>query len=94
LVAAETGYFGLATFVILLMPPLIVAFSCGLRHAGDVRGDLLIGLGVALLAVYVHSFEEWIFVTFDAQYEFAIEIGMVAGLARELGYWRRPRLGV
>jgi O-antigen ligase len=89
LVAAETGYLGLAAFVFLLLSPLKVALACGLRHIGDVRGDLLLGLGVSLLVVYLHSTEEWIFITFDAQYLFAIEIGLVAGLARELGYWRR-----
>ena len=90
LVATETGYLGLVAFVFLLLRPLYVAFACGLRHIGDARGDLLLGLGAALLAVYLHSTEEWIFVTFDAQYQFAIAIGLVAGLAAELGYWRRP----
>jgi O-antigen ligase len=89
LVSAETGYLGLIAFVFLLLRPMYVAFACGLRHIGDPRGDLLLGLGVALLVVCVHSFEEWIFVTFDAQYQFALVIGLVAGLAGELGYWRR-----
>jgi O-antigen ligase len=84
LVASETGYFGLVTFVILLLRPLSVALICGLRRLGDARGDLLLGLGVALLSVYIHSFEEWVFVTFDVQYLFAIEIGLVAGLSTQL----------
>jgi hypothetical protein len=33
--------------------------------------------------------EEWVFVSFDVQYTFAIAVGLVAGLAAELGYWRR-----
>jgi O-antigen ligase len=89
LVATETGYLGLVAFVVLLLRPLYVAFACGLRHVGDARGDLLLGLGAGLLAVYIHSFEEWIFMTFDAQYQFGVEIGLIAGLAGELGYWRR-----
>src|SRR5271165_3823964 len=89
LVAAETGYLGLVAFVFLLLRPMYVAFASGLRHTGDPRGDLLLGLGVAFLVVYIHSFEEWIFVTFDAQYQFAMAIALVAGLAAELGYWRR-----
>jgi O-antigen ligase len=84
LVASETGYVGLLTFVFLLLRPLTVAFACAFRHRRDVRGDLQLGLGVALLAVYFHSFEEWIFVTFPAQYLFALDIGLIAGLAREL----------
>jgi O-antigen ligase len=90
LVATETGYLGLITFVLFLLRPLTVAFACSFRHRRDVRGDLLLGLGTALLVVYIHSFEEWILVTFDAQYVCAIVIGLIAGLARELGYWR-PR---
>ena len=89
LTAAETGYIGLIALVILLLQPLIAAFACSLRYVGDERGDLLLGMGVTLLVIYLHSFVEWVFVTFDLQYPFAIEIGLVAGVARELGYWRR-----
>jgi len=89
LVAAETGYFGLMTFVFVLLAPLIVAFRCGFRNRGDERGTMLIGLGVALMVVYLHSFFEWIFVSFQAQYLWALDVGLVAGLAQQLGYWRR-----
>jgi O-Antigen ligase len=89
LVAAETGYPGLITFVLVLICPLPVAFRCGWRNRGDKRGDLLIGLGVALLIVYLHCLYEWIFIHFQAQYIFAMEVGLVAGLAQQLGYWRR-----
>jgi len=90
LVAAETGYIGLITFVLMLLRPLIVAFRCGWRSRGDRRGDLLLGLGMSLLIVYIHSYFEWIFITFQAQYMFALDAGMVAGLATQLGYWRSP----
>jgi O-antigen ligase len=89
LVASETGYLGLVTFVILLLRPLAVAFFCGLRHLGDPRADLLVGLGVALLIEYLHCSEEWAFVNFETQYLYAIDVGLVAGLAATLGYWRR-----
>ena len=88
LVAAETGYLGLGTFLLLLLRPLTVAFICGWRSRGDQRGDLLLGLGVALLAVYIHSLFEWIFVTFVAQYIYAIVVGLVVGVAQQLGFWR------
>jgi O-antigen ligase len=88
LVAAETGYVGLITFVFMLLQPLLVAFRCGWRNRRDRRGDLLLGIGVALLMVYVHSYFEWIFITFSAQYMFALSAGLVAGLATQLGYWR------
>ncbi|MGJ4940720.1 O-antigen ligase family protein [Bradyrhizobium sp. HKCCYLS1011] len=89
LVAAETGYAGLIAFLILLLRPFLVAMLCGSAHPGDRRGDLLIGLGVALLTIYVHNFFEWIFVLEETQYMFAIDVGLIAGLATELGYWSR-----
>jgi hypothetical protein len=90
LVAAETGYLGLATFVPLLLRPMIVSFLCGWRHRKDVRGDLLLALGVALLVVYLHSFFEWILITREPQYMLVLEFGMISGLAQQLGYWRKP----
>jgi O-antigen ligase len=89
LVADESGYFGLVTFVILLLCPLTVAFRCGWRNRSDSRGDLLLGFGVALLVVYIHSWFEWIFLTFQMQYMFALTAGAVAGLSQQLGYWRQ-----
>ena len=89
LVAAETGYLGLITFVLMLLRPLTVALLCGWNNRGDQRGDLLIGLGVTLLVVYVHNLFEWIFVLLETQYMFAMDLGLVAGLATQLGYWSR-----
>ena len=92
LTAAETGYQGLIALLLLLVSPLIVAFRCGWRNLGDYRGDLLLGLGVALLTVYLHSLFEWSLATFSAEYMLAIALGLVAGNAQQLGYWsvRRP----
>ena len=89
LVASETGWFGLITFVLLLLRPPIVAIMCGWRHRGDSRGDLLLGCGVGLLIVYIHSYFEWILLLSETQYIFAITIGLVAGLVQQLGYWPR-----
>lgn len=89
LVAAETGYPGLITFVIMMLRPLVVALLCGWSNRSDRRGDVLIGLGVTLLIVYVHGFFEWIFVLLETQYMFAMDVGLVAGLATQLGYWSR-----
>ena len=94
LVAAESGYLGIISFVMLLLSPLIVAFRCGWRNRKDHRGDLLLGFGVALLIVYLHSFYEWVFVSFEIEYMFAATMGLVAGLAQELGYWRSARIPV
>jgi O-antigen ligase len=89
LVAAETGYVGLTAYLLVLLSPLGMAFGCGWRSRDDQRGDLLLGIGMALLTVYIHSFFEWIFITFEPQYMFAVELGLMVGVARQLG-WRRP----
>jgi O-antigen ligase len=93
LITAETGYIGLITFLLMLLQPLVVALRYGWRCRGDQRGDLLLGLGMALFVVYVHSYFEWIFVTFTAQYMFALVVGSIAGLAMQLGYMGRSQAG-
>jgi O-antigen ligase len=90
LVAAETGYFGLVSFILLLICPLLVAFRCGWNKREDPRGDLLLGLGVALLAAYLHAAFEWVFLLDLLQYMVVIQFGMIVGFARQLGYWKKP----
>ena len=87
LVSCETGWLGLVAFLLLLLRPLQVALFCGWRNRKDRRGDVMIGIGVGLLVAYIHAFFEWIFIHYQAQYVFAIQIGLVAGLAQQLGYW-------
>lgn len=89
LVTAETGYVGLIAFLATIFQPLIVAFRCGWRNRSDRRGDLLLGFGVSLLIVYIHSYFEWIAITFSAQYMLALSVGLVAGLATQLEYWHQ-----
>jgi O-antigen ligase len=92
LTGAEAGYFGLITFVVMLLRPMLAAFDCGWRNRNDQRGDLLLGFGIALLMLYLHSFFEWTFFLFQLQYLFAMTVGLVGGLAQQLGYWDRvPR---
>jgi O-antigen ligase len=84
LVLAETGYFGFVAFFLLLGRPLLMAFRTAWLHSRDLRGDILLGLGVALLVVYVHSLVEWTFLTFQVQYPFGVTIGLIAGLRQQL----------
>lgn len=96
LVAAETGYIGILAFIILLLNPLIVATRCAWQHRRDRRDqrvDILLGLSVTLLTVYLHSLYEWVFVTFEVQYMFAASVGLIAGLAQQLGYWKQVPIG-
>jgi O-antigen ligase len=87
LTAAETGYLGLAALLFLFFPPLKAALACGWRNRDDDRGDLLLGLGVSLLILYIHCYFEWIFFLAPVQFIFAITLGMIAGLTQQLGYW-------
>ena len=89
LIAAESGYLGLITFVFMMIQPMMFAFRCGWRAGGDRRGDLLLGLSVSMLIVGIHSYFEWVFISYPAQYMFALETGLAVGLAQQLGYLRR-----
>jgi O-antigen ligase len=88
LTAAETGYLGLAALLFLFFQPLKAALVCGWRHREDDRGDLLLGLGVSLLILYIHCYFEWIFMLAPVQFIFAMTLGMIAGLTQQLGYWQ------
>ena len=87
LAAAETGYLGAATFALLLLSVMVTAFRCCWRNGNDLRGDVLLGLGVSVLIVSIHNNYEWVFFLYDVQYLFAITAGLVAGLSTQLGYW-------
>jgi O-antigen ligase len=91
LVAAETGYLGVISFILLLISPMIAAFRYGWRMRDNPNGDLLLGIGVALLTSYVHAAFEFVFIVDQTQYMLAIEFGMIAALARQLGYSRKTR---
>ena len=94
LALAETGYLGLLALIILLTRPLIVAVRCWWQFAGDRRAGLMIGFTTSLLIIYVHSYFEWVFLTIQIQYLFAMTVGMVAALAQQMGYWGRANLQV
>lgn len=84
LVQAETGYPGLIAFVFMMFAPIIFAFRTAWRVRKDPRGDLMLGLAVSLSIVAIHSFYEWIFVEYPTQYLFAIDVGIVIGLAKQM----------
>ena len=57
----------------------------------DSKGDLLLGLGVAMLTIYIHSLFEYIIVIKEVQYVLAIVIGMTFGLAHQIKTGREMR---
>ena len=86
LVLAETGPIGLASFILMLASPLVMALRYGLFGrwgVGDPKRDVLIGASVTLFIVYIHSTEEWVVIVGELQYLLAILFGMIAGLTEE-----------
>ena len=89
--AAEAGYAGLIAFTVMLIWPIVVALRCAWRFRRDPRGELLLGLATALIIVALHSKYEWIFVTTGLEYFYALAVGMIAGIAQQMGYWAPKR---
>jgi hypothetical protein len=50
----------------------------------DPRGDLLLGLGVAMLTINFHSLFEYVILAKEPQYVWAIIVGMTLGLAHQI----------
>jgi O-antigen ligase len=88
LVLAETGIFGLITYLGFLLFPLVMALRYGVGGQRETNRDLLLGLGVTLVIVYIHSWEEWVPITYTMQNFLAINFGLVAALAAK---YRAPR---
>ena len=84
LVRAETGPLGLAVFVAFLFAPMIAAFGAAWRNRKEARGDLMLGLGMSFAIVSIHCLYEWVFVNYSVQVMFAIDAGIVAGLAQQI----------
>lgn len=84
LTAAETGYLGLIALCLMFAVPAITALAVGWRERASAEGHLLIGCGVALIVVYLHSYYEWIYYAKEVQYPFFTIMGMVYGIAEQL----------
>lgn len=91
LAAVETGYVGLVAFMVLLFYPLVAAYRFSILARSMPAGDLLLGIGTALLMVSMHSIYEYIFFGKDVQYIFAIAIGTVFGVATRVALRSRSR---
>ncbi|GAA0482315.1 hypothetical protein GCM10009096_25820 [Parasphingorhabdus litoris] len=79
LAAAETGFIGLICFVLLIFVPIVAAFRFAWANRKDPKGDMAVGIGVTLVIFAMHSFYEWVMLTWVIQYMLAIAIGMLAG---------------
>ena len=80
LVAAETGYFGLITMIMLLGSAIWYALSTAYRFRRKPGAEVLIGVGCGILAMSIHGLYEWMFVVYPTQYVFATSLGLIAGI--------------
>jgi O-antigen ligase len=60
LVTAESGYLGIATYLLFLAAPFALALRTAFSARKDIRGDLLLGAAAGLLVTYVQGKAEWI----------------------------------
>jgi O-antigen ligase len=91
LTAAEMGYAGVFALAVLFLAPLVSA-ARALRQAGrDPRGDLLIGLAVALILFYAHGFFEWAWRQTAVSYLYWMIVAVTERLARQLREERAAR---
>ena len=83
LTAAEGGFLALGALIALFVWPIVRGVRFAFERRRDMRGDVVLGSTIALAAAALHSFYEWIFVSYQAQYVFAITLGLMAGLIRQ-----------
>jgi O-antigen ligase len=94
LTLAEMGYVGLLAFLALILVPLWTAFRAGWRGSPTLRGELLLGLGVGLLAMSLMGLLEWGWRQTAVAYLYWIAVGLVGVLSRQQahGTGRSPRV--
>jgi O-antigen ligase len=83
LTAAETGWPGLLAVLMLFAWPVAQGLRLAFKRGEDWQGDLALGITVAILIASIHSLYEWIFITYQVQYVFAIALGCLAQLLRQ-----------
>lgn len=81
LTAAECGYFGILSLAILIFRITTKTFVLSWRNKTDIRGDILLGLGITIVVALAHAAYEWVFAVYPVQYMFAMTVGIVSGLA-------------
>jgi O-Antigen ligase len=84
LVAAETGYFGVVTYVLLLVRCAVFIFLRGWRNRYDQRGDLLLGVGVGSCVFCLHSLYEWVPITLQIQTIYVVLLGLAVGVSNQI----------
>jgi hypothetical protein len=84
LATAELGYFGLAALLALCLIPAESALWHAVRSRDDVRGDVLLGIGVAMAVVAIHGLVEWVLRSTDVAYLWWMMLALSGSLVRQL----------
>jgi O-antigen ligase len=82
LARAETGYHGMALFVLLLVVPMIAGFRHAFRYRRERSEGWVLGSATAMAAITVHSFVEFNALVYAAQLPLAMNIAIIAGRIR------------
>jgi hypothetical protein len=82
LVATEMGYPGIVGYLTMVLGILGVTLRGAWVARESRRGDVLLGLGVAMLLFHVHGLLEWIQLSMTMQYVFWLSAGIAVGLTR------------
>jgi O-antigen ligase len=94
LAAAETGWLGLITLIGLFGWAILRSVTFAFANPRDPRGDVVLGCGMAIFVMALHGYYEWVFVMYQAQYVFAISMGIIAGTIRQVGREKAYRSAV
>jgi hypothetical protein len=68
------------------------AFRGALSFRKDPRGEILLGCGVALFMVCLHSLYEWVLITSPLLYLLGINMGLIAALTLKTSYRGRRQV--
>jgi hypothetical protein len=85
------GYAGLVALGLLFLSPVVTAFRWAYKARRDLRGDILLGLGVGLILMYLHSLYEWAWRITPVTYVYFMTVAAVAALSRQLEAERSSR---
>jgi O-antigen ligase len=91
LVAAETGWAGLLTFIAMFIAVIVAGWRFSFQNKRDPRGDVVLGCTVTIMMMAIHIQYEWIWVLYQQQYTFAIALGIIGGMTRARALERRER---
>lgn len=84
LTAAETGWLGIAAFLVMLGAPLLTAARASWRNRQDIRADVVFGAGIGLVAFHLQGLGEWGARTVELTYLYWTLVGLIATLSAQV----------